>query len=65
MNTPFFVIVQRFWTCGCNVLSGKRRRSVVGDVSCGDDVESAVEVGLARAAWLRQTVLWSAFERRL
>ena len=37
----------------------ERRLSVVGEV------ESAVEAGLVRAARLRQSVLWSAFEGRL
>ena len=37
----------------------KRRLSVVGEV------ESVVEVGLVRAERLRQSVLRSAFERRL
>jgi len=43
----------------------KRRLSVVGEVPYGDDIESAVDVGLVRAGRLRQAVLRSAFERRL
>lgn len=39
--------------------------SSVGEVSYGDDIEAAVEVGLVRAARLRQAVLRSAFEGRL
>ena len=43
----------------------ERRLSVVGEVPYGDDIESAVEAGLARSARLRQAVLRSAFEGRL
>jgi len=55
MNTQFSMIVQRLWNY-CKVLLDVRRLSVLGEV------ESAVEVGLVRAARLRQSVLRSAFE---
>jgi len=41
------------------------RLSMVGEAPFGDDIESAVEVGLVRAGRLRQSVLRSAFEGRL
>jgi hypothetical protein len=43
----------------------QRRLSVVGEAPCGDDIESAVEVGPVRAGRLMQSVLRSAFEGRL
>jgi hypothetical protein len=67
MNTPSSTIVQRLWNY-CNVLRDEWRLSVIGEVPYGDDIESAVEVGLIRAASvarLRQSVLRSAFEGRL
>lgn len=57
MNTPSSTIVQRLWNY-CNMLRDERRLSVM-------ELESAVEVGLARAAKLRQAILRSAFEGRL
>jgi hypothetical protein len=64
MNTPSSTIVQRLWNY-CNVLRDEWRLSVIGEVPYGDDIESAVEVGLIRAGRLRQSVLRSAFEGRL
>jgi len=70
MNTPSSTIVQRLWNY-CNVLRVEQRLSVVGEVPYGDDtpfgddVESAVEVGLARASRLRQSILKHAFEGKL
>ena len=61
----------------CNILSVEPRLSVVGDVSYRDDIESAVDAGLARAGRLRhiilvegespsgESVLRSAFEGKL
>ena len=70
MSSQSSTIVQRLWNY-CNVLRDERRLSMVGEVPYGDDtpfgddVESAVEAGLARSARLRQAVLRSAFEGRL
>lgn len=58
MNPPCSIIVLRPWNYR-NILRDERRLSVVGVV------ESAVEVGLERAARLRQAVLRSAFEGKL
>jgi len=58
MNTTSSTIVQRLWNY-CNVLRDTRLLSVVREV------ESAVGVGLLRAARLRQSVLKSAFAGRL
>ena len=66
-------IVQRLWNY-CNVLRDEQRLSVVGEVPCGDDIESAVDAGLVRAANevrlrhgspLGEAVSRSAFEGRL
>jgi hypothetical protein len=57
MTNQLSTIVQRPWNY-CNFLRDERRLSVV-------EVESAVEVGLVRAARLMQAVLRSAFEGRL
>jgi hypothetical protein len=64
MNIQSSTIVQRLWNY-CNFLHDDGRLSVVGEVPCGDDIESAVEVDLVRAGRLRQSVLRSAFEGRL
>ena len=63
MSTHSSTIVQCLWNY-CNVLHTEQL-SVVGEVPCGDDIESAVKVGLVRAGRLRQSVLRSAFEGRL
>ena len=59
MSTPCATIIQRLWNYR-NVLRDEQRPSVVGEVPYGDDIESAVNVGLVRAARLGQAVLQSA-----
>jgi hypothetical protein len=59
MSTPCATIIHRLWNCR-NVLRDEQRSSVVGEVPYGDDIESAVDVGLVRAARLGQAVLQSA-----
>jgi len=53
MSTPCATIIQRLWNYR-NVLRDEQRPSVVGEI------ESAVNVGLVRAARLGQAVLQSA-----
>jgi hypothetical protein len=57
-NTSSATIVQRLWNY-CNVLRDERR------LESARAVQSAVEVGLKRAARLRQAVLKHAFEGKL